>query len=86
MSEEDRAMKVTVCIGSSCHLKGARQVVEELQYLIASNNIKDKVELAGTFCMSNCQNGVCVTLEDKVFSLTPDTTKDFFQKEILAIV
>ena len=25
-------MKVTVCIGSSCHLKGSRQVVEQLQY------------------------------------------------------
>ena len=38
-------MKVTVCIGSSCHIKGSRQVVEELQYLIAQNGLKDKVEL-----------------------------------------
>ena len=27
-------MKVTVCIGSSCHIKGSRQVVEALQNLI----------------------------------------------------
>ena len=27
-------MKITVCIGSSCHIKGSRQVVEELQKLI----------------------------------------------------
>ncbi len=27
-------VKIKVCIGSSCHIKGARQVVEELQYLI----------------------------------------------------
>ena len=33
-------MKVTVCIGSSCHLKGSRQVVERLQALIAENNLK----------------------------------------------
>ena len=26
-------MKCTICIGSSCHLKGSRQIVEELQYL-----------------------------------------------------
>lgn len=79
-------MKITVCIGSSCHLKGSRQVVEELQYLIAQNNLKDKVELAGTFCMGNCQNGVCVTLDDQQFSLTPETTKDFFEKQVLAKV
>ena len=27
-------MKVTVCIGSSCHIKGSRQVVEQLQQLV----------------------------------------------------
>ena len=27
-------IKVIVCIGSSCHIKGSRQVVEGLQYLI----------------------------------------------------
>lgn len=75
-------MKITVCIGSSCHLKGSRQVVEELQSLIAENNLKDKVELGGAFCMGNCQNGVCVTLDDKTFSLTPDTTAKFFKKEV----
>ena len=45
-------MKVTVCIGSSCHLKGSRQVVEEFQYMISENNLKDEVELGGTFCMA----------------------------------
>ncbi len=76
-------MKITVCIGSSCHLKGSRQVTEQLQYLISHNNLKDKIELAGTFCMGNCQNGVCVTLDDKLYSLTPENTTEFFEKEVL---
>ena len=42
-------MKVTVCIGSSCHIKGSRQVVTQLQYLIEQNHLGDKVELGGTF-------------------------------------
>lgn len=77
-------MKITVCIGSSCHLKGSRLVVEELQYLIAENNLKDKVDLGGTFCVGNCQNGVCVTVDGKGFSVSPETTKEFFEKEVLA--
>lgn len=76
-------MKITVCIGSSCHLKGSRQVVEQLQYLIAQHNLKDKIDLGGTFCMGNCQNGVSVTLDNKLYSLSPETTKDFFEKEVL---
>ena len=79
-------MKITVCIGSSCHLKGSRQVVEELQYLIAQNHMKDKIDLAGTFCMNNCQNGVCVTFNDKTYSLSPETTKTFFETEVLPLV
>ena len=79
-------MKVTVCIGSSCHIKGSRQVVEQLQYLINENNIGDKVELAGTFCMGECQQGVCVTVDEKFHSVTPDSVKEFFEKNILSKV
>ena len=79
-------IKITVCIGSSCHIKGSRQVVEELQYLIAENNIGDKVELCGTFCMGNCQQGVCVTVNDSFHSVTPESVEEFFAKEVLAKV
>ena len=75
--------KVTICIGSSCHLKGSRQIVEELQRLVAERNLKDKVELAGKFCMGNCQNGVCVTVDDENFSLKPEDTKTFFEEHVL---
>ncbi len=79
-------MKVTVCIGSSCHLKGSRAVVEQLQHKIAQHNLKDKVELGGTFCMGKCQQGVCVTVENDFFSVSPETVDEFFEKEILAKV
>lgn len=79
-------MKVTVCIGSSCHIKGSRQVVEQLQELIKKNSLSDKVELAGTFCMGECQKGVCVTVDDAFFSVTPEGTEEFFNKNVLARV
>ncbi len=79
-------MKITVCIGSSCHIKGSRQVVEGLQYLIAKENLGDKVELGGTFCMGRCQEGVCVTVDGKFHSVSPDTLEEFFDKEIKAKV
>ena len=79
-------LKITVCIGSSCHIKGSRQVVEQLQYLISENGLSEKVELGGTFCMGKCQQGVCVSVNDDFHSVTPDSVGEFFAKEILAKV
>ena len=75
-------MKIIVCIGSSCHLKGAKEIIERLQQLIEENDLSSKVELAGTFCMNNCQNGVSVTRDGELFSLSPDDTEAFFQNEV----
>ena len=79
-------LKITVCIGSSCHIKGSRQVVQQLQQLIADNNLGEKVELSGTFCMGKCQQGVCVTVNDTFHSVTPESVAEFFNNEVLAKV
>ena len=75
-------MKVTICIGSSCHLKGSRRVIEKFQELISRHNLSDEVELVGTFCMGHCQEGVCVTVDDKFYSVSPENVESFFEKEI----
>ena len=84
--KETKAMKVLVCIGSSCHIKGSRSVVEQLQDLIAKENLNDKIELGGTFCMGKCQQGVCVTVDGEFFSVSPETVSSFFEKEMKARV
>lgn len=79
-------MKITVCIGSSCHIKGSRSVVEQLQNLIHENHLAERVDLGGTFCMGKCQQGVCVSVDDVFHSVSPDTVNDFFQTEVLSKV
>jgi NADH:ubiquinone oxidoreductase subunit E len=82
-------MKVTVCIGSACHVKGSRQIVEQLQFLIAQHNCGDKVELNGAFCMGKCNASeggtpaVSVRVDDVYHSLKPENTKAFFDEQIL---
>lgn len=75
-------MKVTVCIGSSCHVKGSRRVVEQLQLLITENNLNNKVDLGGTFCLGKCQQGVCVMVDEEFFSVSPETVEEFFLQNI----
>jgi len=79
-------LKVTVCIGSSCHLKGSRQIVEQLQALITQHHLENKVELAGAFCMGNCVGGVNVKVGEEQYSLQPEHTKEFFEQSILGRV
>ena len=79
-------MNVTVCIGSSCHIKGSRKVVEYLQNCISENDLGEKVNLSGTFCMGKCQQGVCVSVDDDFHSVTLDNVAEFFEKQIKAKV
>ena len=59
-------MKVTICIGSACHLKGSREIISKLQKLVDENGLSDKVDLNGAFCSGNCDHGVCVTVEGRL--------------------
>lgn len=74
-------MTVTVCVGSSCHLKGSKAVVEELERLAAKRGVE--LDLRGAFCMGKCTGGVCVKIDETVFSLRPEDTEAFFENEIM---
>ena len=77
-------MTITICMGSACHVKGSRYVLDSLKRLIETHNVGDKVTLAGAFCTDNCQQGVCVKVDGKLFSVSPETTEEFFKREVLA--
>ena len=52
-------MKIEVCMGSSCHAKGASRVLDLLREAIAANKLEDKIELAGSICLGSCkENGL----------------------------
>ena len=76
-------MKIQICLGNSCHMKGSRQIVEQLQRLVAEHGLSDRVELGGTFCTGNCQQGVCVTVDGVPHSVMPATVQRFFEDEVL---
>ena len=76
-------MTITICIGSSGHLKGSRTIIQKLEELITERQLNDKIELNGSFCMGECSNGVCVKINDELFSVSPETVNTFFENEVL---
>ena len=86
-TENEIMVKVIVCISSSCQLKGSRQVVEELQEIINSNGMQDKVELAGAFCMGECGGeGISAKVNEKFYSIKPNAVGEFFDNIIATAV
>ena len=49
---------------------------------VKTYGLEDKVELAGRFCMGKCTEGVCVTVDGQLYSVSPDSADEFFDKEI----
>ena len=42
---------VRICIGTSCYLKGAYNVLQLFQHEIEARGLHDKIEISGSFCM-----------------------------------
>ena len=76
-------MQIKICIGSSCHLKGSKTIIDGLGNLIEKEGLQDNVFLTGSFCTGNCTQGVSVLVDDKLYSVCPDTMSGFFEKAIL---
>jgi NADH:ubiquinone oxidoreductase subunit E len=76
---------VTVCVGSSCHLKGARQVIMRFNEMLTTYGLQEKVMLKGSFCMERCGEGVNWQIDDvPLTSATVDDAVAIFRQRVLA--
>jgi NADH:ubiquinone oxidoreductase subunit E len=77
---------ITVCVGSSCFLRGAPAVIEGFQRLI-DKEARGKVELKGSFCMEKCGNGVSVMIGDTIYAdVTVDDVETVFREHVLPVL
>jgi len=75
---------VTVCVGSSCHLKGARNVIERFSELLGQHGLDEKVMLKGSFCMERCGEHINWQIGDEpISSANGDQAVETFWKRIL---
>ncbi|BDB01653.1 (2Fe-2S) ferredoxin domain-containing protein [Clostridium botulinum] len=74
---------INICVGSACHLKGSYKVITLLRNFIGKNNLKDKVEIKGSFCLGHCTEGVSVKVEDKIYSVNEENVEEFFNNVVL---
>lgn len=79
-------MDITICIGSSCHLKGSREIIQILERQVNLYHLEDKIEMKGSFCMGECVHGVSVKVNDKIYSVTPSGAEEFFKNTVMPLL
>lgn len=79
---------VKVCVGSSCFLKGAPEIVEMLEKKVGENHLEDEVALVGSFCAGKCNRvGVTITVDDDIYTcITKENFEKFWNEKILSRV
>ncbi|GAI05302.1 unnamed protein product [marine sediment metagenome] len=74
---------VTVCVGSSCHIKGAREMIGRFNDFLTKEGLEDKVELKGSFCMERCGEGINWQINDEILtSSSVDDGVELLQKKV----
>jgi len=61
-------IQITVCVGSSCHVRGSRAVLSRFLEIIKAENLDDEVTLLGSFCMERCGEGMNWRFNDEDIS------------------
>ena len=61
--------KIQICMGSACHLKGAPLIAQAFQVELERREKAGEIlfELAGSFCQSQCADGVIVRVNGETY-------------------
>lgn len=80
-------MNLTICVGESCHLKGSEVIIKTFMSLIEKENLKQKINLKGSFCMGKCSDkNVTLQINNDFYKLQAKDASEFFYSTILPIL
>ena len=77
-------MNVSICVGSSCHLKGSYDIIQLMKDAITEHQLDDTVNISAALCLGRCTDGVSVKIDEAIVCGVSKTNfSDFFQREIM---
>ncbi len=72
-------MVISVCIGSSCHLKGSYDIISLLKQSIKNYSLEEQVTLNASFCLGKCTSGVTIKVDDQLITgVSKENFNDIF--------
>ncbi|MCL2064005.1 MAG: (2Fe-2S) ferredoxin domain-containing protein [Candidatus Cloacimonetes bacterium] len=77
-------MEITVCVGSSCHIRGSHSFIDYLQKAIATNKLEKHIVLKASFCIGHCSEGINIKVNDERIVVTGlDDLKELFTNRLI---
>jgi NADH-quinone oxidoreductase subunit G len=74
-------LKVNVCAGTNCFLKGSQQILHDLFDHVQRENLQDRVDVCASFCFEKCDLGPTVSIDGKkLHHCTPAAAKKEIEK------
>jgi NADH:ubiquinone oxidoreductase subunit E len=78
-------IKVTVCVGSSCHLRGSYKIIKVFERIIRDKGLSDQIDFQGSFCMEHCTEAANIKINDEIYSVRAlDEAEALFAEKVLA--
>jgi NADH-quinone oxidoreductase subunit G len=62
---EAEKLKVNVCVGTNCFLKGSQTILGDLLQDVEKKELQDRVEISASFCFEKCAHGPTVEVDGK---------------------
>ena len=77
--------EVSICVGSSCHLKGAHDVVGIFQDMVKKHELSEEIHLQASFCQGRCTDGVVVTVDGELITgVSPENASEIFYNRFVS--
>jgi NADH:ubiquinone oxidoreductase subunit E len=80
-------LEITICVGSSCHIKGSHAFIDYLQKAIAEHQLEEHIVLKASFCLNNCSEGINIKInEERIVVTGLDDLKAIFNNRIIPAI
>ncbi|CVK19577.1 (2Fe-2S) ferredoxin domain-containing protein [Sporomusa sphaeroides] len=77
-------LKLSICFGSACHLRGAYSVLNTFRALIDKYQIQSEIDIEGNFCQGKCTEGVVIKLNDEIITnVVKEKVYGIFMEKVL---
>ncbi len=64
--KNENKIQVNVCVGTSCYVRGAQNLLHALIRYIEERNLQNAVDVKATFCFERCNKGPTVSVGDVI--------------------
>ncbi len=61
-------LKVKVCVGTNCYVKGSQQLLQKLIHFVEEKGLSQVVDIRATFCLERCGEGPNVEIAGQVIT------------------